>query len=812
MNIEDYLTQDKIEHFKNIKCESENIDYKLCYHFKKEKDKLEVIKDIVSFANTYGGYIIYGVKDKTFEWVGLDSESDDINDIQIRDYLKKFINQPVNFVANQFTIDGNVFFAIYIHKCENLIQFTQDGKYNQAKKNGTEEQKYVFHANVSYGRVGSSNQPITDIEKYLKQRNLGYRMRTNLSEIESPYKQFIERKDIYDDFLQIFNQEKSEIIQLKGLGGIGKTSFVYSFCEKLLRGNIEGYNNHFQYLIWITGKMTLFDPSGAINNLKHEELTFEEFLAPFTALFKLDVKKEIKLLYKEIIEKLKIFNTLIVIDNMETINDPQINRFLIDSPKNTKIIITSRINLQNITSPVLNISGMKHDEFTAYFTQQLKFYGEEENNIQHYLNNAENMNKLETFTYGSPIIINMITYQLAHGKTMQSIIDLFKNQGEEKLKVYDIVMDFCFNEIFKELNYIEQSILYILSIPQKNDDRFSIEDLLQILQKVLLEYCTKALIQDGISKLVEISFVIKLNDEFYSPPLVKNFANQKLSNSKKISVKEIEFQYNNFLLHKKNVDLKEQTFFDNVKAFSSNDRIIALEMRNVLSEFRMTDDYDTCYKRLDSLSKRAPSFARLYFEKAQVLIEANGYDDEIRDNFNLCTEKDPQNDFYWTKYGQYELSNRNKKSNKDRAKKFFTNAITINPKNYYAQHGLAMVLSREIQGSNNKDAINKVINTFEKGFSPNFTNKNHDVVNAHAYATFLSRIKMYKEAESICSYVIDNTKGFNKQLIALQGNIEKNLDPSFVGKKTIERYKQGIFANVGDDVIKKLINIMQGNK
>ena len=49
--------------------ENERIDFKEIFTFDETRDRLEIIKDIVSFANTNGGYIVYGVNNK-FEWVG----------------------------------------------------------------------------------------------------------------------------------------------------------------------------------------------------------------------------------------------------------------------------------------------------------------------------------------------------------------------------------------------------------------------------------------------------------------------------------------------------------------------------------------------------------------------------------------------------------------------------------------------------------------------------------------------------------------------------------------------------------------------
>ena len=51
--------------------------------------------------------------------------------------------------------------------------------------------------------------------------------------------------------------------------------------------------------------------------------------------------------------------------------------------------------------------------------------------------------------------------------------------------------------------------------------------------------------------------------------------------------------------------------------------------------------------------------------------------------------------------------------------------------------------------------------------------------------------------------------GRSKKLEALEGSIQKNIDPSFIGQNKIKRFKNGILANQNEETIKKLIHIIE---
>lgn len=79
---EDPLTRETAVFLAEYAEEDDRVDYKQTIVLTSEKNVLETTKDISAFANTYGGYLVYGINDREKEIVGLSrSVADAIKDV-----------------------------------------------------------------------------------------------------------------------------------------------------------------------------------------------------------------------------------------------------------------------------------------------------------------------------------------------------------------------------------------------------------------------------------------------------------------------------------------------------------------------------------------------------------------------------------------------------------------------------------------------------------------------------------------------------------------------------------------------------------
>ncbi len=71
---DDPLSEEVIAYLVSYHEETELLDFKVSFE-NEEREWLEITKDILAFSNTYGGYLIFGIKNATFEVIGLTEQS-----------------------------------------------------------------------------------------------------------------------------------------------------------------------------------------------------------------------------------------------------------------------------------------------------------------------------------------------------------------------------------------------------------------------------------------------------------------------------------------------------------------------------------------------------------------------------------------------------------------------------------------------------------------------------------------------------------------------------------------------------------------
>lgn len=179
---------------------------------------------------------------------------------------------------------------------------------------------------------------------------------------------FVGRKKDIKEITELILNKKNQVISVVGNGGMGKTSTVI----KILYDLIEKPENPFDAIIWITLKTKTLS-QGEFVEIKDNIQSVEELLekGKNIMLMDSDIHRDAM---TSVLEFMKTFNVLLVLDNLETINTGEINEFLRKIPENSKVLITSRLGIGEFEIRQ-KIEGLTRQDAITYFRELSKYYG-----------------------------------------------------------------------------------------------------------------------------------------------------------------------------------------------------------------------------------------------------------------------------------------------------------------------------------------------------------------------------------------------------------------------------------------------------
>lgn len=154
---EDPLSSESLLFLAGYREEDLRIDYKETFNFRDEREWLEITKDVMAFANTFGGYLLFGIRDGSYELVGLDDDTSkvlsDVNNFQQR--INRFVDPPVlHLRAKEFSYCGHDLVTMFIPRLEGRTHVvSKDGKF----KYPSGEEKLVLHKGTIYVRRSGGN-------------------------------------------------------------------------------------------------------------------------------------------------------------------------------------------------------------------------------------------------------------------------------------------------------------------------------------------------------------------------------------------------------------------------------------------------------------------------------------------------------------------------------------------------------------------------------------------------------------------------------------------------------------------------------
>lgn len=157
LNSVDPLCHEAIEFLLNYKEEDDLVDYKLTLDPDSEKEWIEIVKDITAFSNTFGGYLVFGVRNSDKSVIGLsDAHAMNLSDINnIHQKVNRFVEPQIGRLrSKEYTSNGKKVVVMYIPAGMGVTYVIgKDASYIQLSK----KPKPLLHKGTFYVRRSASN-------------------------------------------------------------------------------------------------------------------------------------------------------------------------------------------------------------------------------------------------------------------------------------------------------------------------------------------------------------------------------------------------------------------------------------------------------------------------------------------------------------------------------------------------------------------------------------------------------------------------------------------------------------------------------
>lgn len=277
-------------------------------------------------------------------------------------------------------------------------------------------------------------------------------------------------------------------VAVYGYGGLGKTALVVEFLINVIKQSIDENNPHkIEFILFFTNKeeqLSYSKTSGEIiiQDLKKQINSFSSFQENLFQYLSI----------QNVTELSKFGRGIIVIDNIETFNEPDkisILEFIKTSPNNIQYIITSRYEENAVER--LHIEGfsdvVKGKEFVKQYLNLYNLFIELDN---------KSLETLLDASKGNTLILVLSLQQLSDGiSTFAKITETLGNTKSANIeKIVDFMYKNTFDKVIKELenqnpNFNVRNVLTVISMYKETIDLYSLAELTDASVSVVEKIC-----------------------------------------------------------------------------------------------------------------------------------------------------------------------------------------------------------------------------------------------------------------------------------------------------------------------------------
>ena len=400
------------------------------------------------------------------------------------------------------------------------------------------------------------------------------------------------------------------VISIVGEGGVGKSALALKVAYELL----EDPQSPFDAVVWVTSKTTqitvneIRDIKGAITSSIG---VLQEISNQLAGVDTLDPMAEVT-------EYLSTFKVALFIDNLETIMDQNIHKFVSALPGGSKLIITSRIGLGAYEYPI-KLSGIEE----VYASKLLRTLGRLRNVPSIATQEEVVLRRHVNRMYLNPGYIKWFVSAVQTGVAAETV-----------LQNSSLFLEFCMSNVYQFLSSDARDITTTMQCAPGWKDIAELSYLSGFeaikIQKALQELMTTNMLAES-SKPTGGS----VKTTYQLAELARAYLNKhhRPSNAFQQKVKVNRNKLNSVIeMHSSPTGNKYSTL--NIKVRSKADRVIVKMLLDAMKSLR-GGEYESGYGILEEARRLAPD----YFEVPRVLAylhQKNGNFPEARESYELA--------------------------------------------------------------------------------------------------------------------------------------------------------------------------------
>jgi tetratricopeptide (TPR) repeat protein len=298
-----------------------------------------------------------------------------------------------------------------------------------------------------------------------------------------------------------------------GFGGVGKTSLLQESIQQLLNERAAKPERHtFDAFIWISAQARIYTADGPMST-PHPAQTLEDIFAAISiGLNQRGIASaDPSLQHDLILNALSGQRTLLAIDNFEELHDDRIRTFIDQVPLSTKVVITTRLQIDGATN--INLKRMTRGEGLALI--------HEECNVKGVTLTEQQREELYEGTDGLPLAIVISVSLMSYGHTVQNVLHTIASAKGD-------ISEYLFANTIESLSK-DNSHLLLLAL-----SFFATGATTRGLGEVAYgRSVPEHLCEERVVKLDRLSLVEVTNSRLTMRPLTRRFAAAQLSGRRK---------------------------------------------------------------------------------------------------------------------------------------------------------------------------------------------------------------------------------------------------------------------------------------